>query len=66
MRLDESCKVQCKLRLTAAQARDFKERIDDEYRITMCAPLELSALRRRLTPTAQDLGQPADGAGPSA
>jgi hypothetical protein len=37
MRLDESCKVQCKLRLTASQARDFQERIDDEYRITMCA-----------------------------
>lgn len=41
MRLDESCKVQCKLRLTAAQARDFKERIDDEYRITMCVPATL-------------------------
>jgi hypothetical protein len=24
-------------RLTASQARDFQERIDDEYRITMCA-----------------------------
>jgi hypothetical protein len=29
--------VQCKLRLTAAQAREFKDRIDDEYRVTMCA-----------------------------
>ncbi len=30
--------MQCKLRLTAKQARDFKDRIDDEYRVTMCAP----------------------------
>lgn len=35
MRHDESCKVQCKLTLNAGQARDFSERIEDEYRVTM-------------------------------
>jgi len=47
MRLDESCKVQCRLSLTASQARDFKDRIDDQYRITMCAR---SGLRARQAP----------------
>ena len=35
IRLDEQCKVQCKLRLTAKQAKAFGERIEDEYRVTM-------------------------------
>eukprot|EP00217_Crustomastix_stigmatica_P010071 CAMPEP_0183796094 /NCGR_PEP_ID=MMETSP0803_2-20130417/8158_1 /TAXON_ID=195967 /ORGANISM="Crustomastix stigmata, Strain CCMP3273" /LENGTH=637 /DNA_ID=CAMNT_0026040699 /DNA_START=40 /DNA_END=1953 /DNA_ORIENTATION=+ len=36
MRLDEQCKVVCKLDpLKAAQAKDFKNRIDDEYRVNM-------------------------------
>ena len=37
VRRDEACKVQCKLRLTASQAKDFQERIKDDYRVTMCA-----------------------------
>lgn len=35
MRLDEECKVQCKMKLTSRQARDFRERIDDEYRVAL-------------------------------
>lgn len=36
MRLDEKCKVVCKVDgLTEDQAKNFKEKIDDEYRINM-------------------------------
>mmetsp|Transcript_43573 Transcript_43573/g.52697 ORF Transcript_43573/g.52697 Transcript_43573/m.52697 type:complete len:637 (+) Transcript_43573:122-2032(+) len=36
MRLDEKCKVVCKAEvLTADQTKNFKEKIDDEYRINM-------------------------------
>ena len=39
MRLDEPCKVVCKIDgLTADHAKGFKEKIDDEYRINMYAP----------------------------
>lgn len=38
MRLDENCKTICKLdSLSGKQAQEFQERIDDEYRITLCA-----------------------------
>lgn len=36
VRLDEQCKVVCKLAsLTASQSKDFKTKIDDEYRVNM-------------------------------
>ena len=39
MREDENCKTICKLdSLSKKQAKELQERIDDEYRITLCAP----------------------------
>jgi len=36
IRLDEQCKVVCKIdALTPSQAKDFKSKIDDEYRVNM-------------------------------
>jgi transmembrane 9 superfamily protein 2/4 len=35
MRKDESCKVACKEKLNAGSAKNFKEKIDDEYRVNM-------------------------------
>jgi transmembrane 9 superfamily protein 2/4 len=36
MRLDEQCKVVCKVdALTTSQTRDFKAKIEDEYRVNM-------------------------------
>ena len=37
MRLDEQCKVLCKLdSLTERQAKGFQDRIKNEYRVNMC------------------------------
>ncbi|XP_042483364.1 transmembrane 9 superfamily member 7-like isoform X1 [Macadamia integrifolia] len=35
MRKEDSCKVVCRVKLTAESARNFKEKIDDEYRVNM-------------------------------
>uniref|UniRef100_A0ACD6AGY8 Uncharacterized protein n=1 Tax=Avena sativa TaxID=4498 RepID=A0ACD6AGY8_AVESA len=35
MRRDESCKVVCRPKLSAEAAKNFKEKIDDEYRVNM-------------------------------
>lgn len=38
--------MQCKLLLTEAQAKAFRERIKDEYRVTMCAAAACEGARR--------------------
>lgn len=35
MREEKSCTVACKYTLDAQAAKDFKEKIDDEYRVNM-------------------------------
>lgn len=35
MRRDESCKVVCRRQLSQEAAKNFKEKIDDEYRVNM-------------------------------
>ncbi|URE45528.1 eukaryotic initiation factor [Musa troglodytarum] len=35
MRRDETCKVSCRTKLTAESAKNFKEKIDDEYRVNI-------------------------------
>ena len=35
MRRDESCKVVCRRHLSQEAAKNFKEKIDDEYRVNM-------------------------------
>lgn len=35
MRRDESCKVACRKKLSKESAKNFKEKIDDEYRVNM-------------------------------
>ncbi|CAL9102057.1 unnamed protein product [Musa textilis] len=35
MRTDEGCKVACRTKLTPEAAKNFKEKIDDEYRVNM-------------------------------
>ncbi|VAI89667.1 unnamed protein product [Triticum turgidum subsp. durum] len=35
MRRDESCKVVCRTKLSAEAAKNFREKIDDEYRVNM-------------------------------
>ncbi|KAK1289564.1 hypothetical protein QJS10_CPB18g00755 [Acorus calamus] len=35
MRTDESCKVACRKTLSAESAKNFKEKIDDDYRVNM-------------------------------
>ncbi|PKU65802.1 transmembrane 9 superfamily member 7 [Dendrobium catenatum] len=35
MRMDETCKVACRVKLTQKAAKKFKEKIDDEYRVNM-------------------------------
>lgn len=38
IRIDEQCKVLCRIQaLTAAQANAFTKKIEDEYRVNMCA-----------------------------
>ena len=37
MREPQMCNVVCKLTLDAKTAKDFKEKIDDEYRVNMYA-----------------------------
>lgn len=32
---DETCKVACRTKLTEEAAKNFKEKIDDEYRVNM-------------------------------
>lgn len=35
MRVDEGCKVSCRVKLNPETAKNFKEKIDDEYRVNM-------------------------------
>lgn len=35
MRKEEPCKVACRVKLDAEAAKNFKEKIDDEYRVNM-------------------------------
>ncbi|KAJ4820755.1 Transmembrane 9 superfamily member [Rhynchospora pubera] len=35
MRRDESCKVACRIKISKEGAKNFKEKIDDEYRVNM-------------------------------
>lgn len=35
MRSNEVCKVACRGKLSAEAAKNFKEKIDDEYRVNM-------------------------------
>lgn len=35
MRKDQSCKVACNVTLDAESTKNFKEKIDDEYRVNM-------------------------------
>ena len=35
MRRDDSCKVVCRSKLSPEAAKNFKEKIDDEYRVNM-------------------------------
>lgn len=35
MRVEETCKVTCSVKLTKDDASEFKSRIDDEYRVNM-------------------------------
>lgn len=37
MRRDETCKVVCRSKLSPEAAKNFKEKIDDEYRVNMYA-----------------------------
>ncbi|THU54794.1 hypothetical protein C4D60_Mb10t28910 [Musa balbisiana] len=46
---DETCKVSCRTKLTAESAKNFKEKIDDEYRVNMILdnlPVAVPRLRR--------------------
>ncbi|KAL0463829.1 UNVERIFIED_CONTAM: Transmembrane 9 superfamily member 7 [Sesamum latifolium] len=48
MRDEESCTVGCKVSLDAQAAKDFKEKIDDEYRVNMILDnLPVAVLRQR-------------------
>lgn len=38
MRVEETCKVTCSVKLSKEDAAEFKSRIDDEYRVNMCGP----------------------------
>ena len=79
MRKDEQCKVNCKVAaLSADDVREFRSRIEDDYRVNMCAPTcailppilhpsagcacAASAPTRRLT--LQPAGRPAARAAP--
>jgi len=35
MKTDETCKVACRRKLTKETAKNFREKIDDEYRVNM-------------------------------
>lgn len=35
MRKEQSCKVACRVKLVAESAKNFKEKIEDEYRVNM-------------------------------
>lgn len=37
MREEQPCKVACRHKLDAESAKNFKEKIDDEYRVNMYA-----------------------------
>ncbi|KAK3426761.1 hypothetical protein EUGRSUZ_F03131 [Eucalyptus grandis] len=48
MREEEPCKVACRLTLDAESAKNFKEKIDDEYRVNMILDnLPVAVLRQR-------------------
>ncbi|CAA0821134.1 Transmembrane 9 superfamily member 7 [Striga hermonthica] len=48
MRDEQSCKVACKVHLDDQAAKDFKEKIDDEYRVNMILDnLPVAVLRQR-------------------
>lgn len=39
MRVDEQCKVLCRIdSLSGAQAKAFRNKIEDDYRVNMCVP----------------------------
>lgn len=35
MRVDEGCKVVCRVKLNTETAKNFKEKIDDDYSVNM-------------------------------
>ncbi|KAL8522526.1 hypothetical protein ACS0TY_012623 [Phlomoides rotata] len=48
MREEQHCTVACKSKLSAQAAKDFKEKIDDEYRVNMILDnLPVAVLRQR-------------------
>ncbi|KAF3785808.1 Transmembrane 9 superfamily member 7 [Nymphaea thermarum] len=48
MRTDESCKLACKTKLVAESAKNFKEKIDDDYRVNMILDnLPVAVIRKR-------------------
>ncbi|KAL2534083.1 Transmembrane 9 superfamily member 7 [Abeliophyllum distichum] len=48
MREEQPCKVACRVRLDAKAAKNFKEKIDDEYRVNMILDnLPVAVLRQR-------------------
>ncbi|XP_038987178.1 transmembrane 9 superfamily member 7-like [Phoenix dactylifera] len=48
MRLDETCKVACRTKLSPETAKNFKEKIDDEYRVNMILDnLPVAVLRQK-------------------
>ncbi|KAF8388820.1 hypothetical protein HHK36_025500 [Tetracentron sinense] len=48
MEEEQSCKVACRMKLNAGSAKNFKEKIDDEYRVNMILDnLPVAVLRQR-------------------
>ncbi|XP_042483363.1 transmembrane 9 superfamily member 7-like [Macadamia integrifolia] len=48
MRMEDSCKVACRVKLDTESAKNFKEKIDDEYRVNMILDnLPVAVLRQR-------------------
>ena len=46
MRVDEQCKVLCRIeKLSAAQAAAFRQKIEDDYKVNMCACFEFVCAR---------------------
>ncbi|WOL09070.1 transmembrane 9 superfamily member 7-like [Canna indica] len=54
MRKDETCKVACRAKLSSEAAKNFKEKIDDEYRVNMILdnlPVAFPRKRDGITPS---------------
>ena len=49
MRYDDQCKVQCRRKLTEAEAKTLGDKIKDEYRVQMCVIIHDDATRRDAT-----------------